>query len=695
MRGPPVRLAQRLITRAESRDGWPDTEPHRLRLCFGYVQVRAKGVVRVQLGLASCGGVREYYGVWIPISNWVQRCLKGGPRYVMRVALLGELNIQSGNSVVEVSAAKQRVVLAALALRAGHPVTHSELAEALWDDASPATARVTVHNYIRRLRLILGPGAGPRIMTRSAGYQLDLGPDDVDALAFGKMCESGGRAARSRSWSKAAETLRAALEMWRGTPLADVPSQVLRLRWAEHLEQQRLQALDWRIEADLNLGLHEMVIAELRQRIAARPLRERTYALLMMALYRAGRQGEALAAFQNARGVLVDELGVEPGPELQHLHSLILSHDPLLTGISTVPPRAAVELQVPRQLPAALLGFAGRAHELAALDAMFADWASGYETVMIFVISGMAGAGKSALAVHWAYRVADRFPDGQMHVNLRGFDPRRGPVAPVQALRGLLDSLGVSQERIPVDPDLQANLYRSLVANRRMLILIDNPRDADQVRPLLPGSPGSLVLITSRGQLPSLVAVEGARLLILDVPTETESIDLLERRLGARRVEDERRAAMELTTLCARLPLALSIVAARAIAQPSLALDALATELRQARNRLDVLEAGDSAASVRAVFSQACECVSALARQMFVTLGALNDQDVSMSFAAQMAGVSVPTARRALEELAQAGLLKRALDGRYWLHDLARAYAAECAHADDAPHGITHPPAQA
>ncbi len=338
---------------------------------------------------------------------------------------------------------------------------------------------------------------------------------------------------------------------------------------------------------------------------------------------------------------------------------------------------------VPRQLPAAVAGFTGRAGELAALTRMLEDAGAGAPgTVVISAIGGTAGVGKTALALYWAHQVARRFPAGQLHVNLRGFDPGGAPATPAQAIRGFLDALGVPPERIPAQPDAQAGLYRSLMADRNMLIVLDNARDEQQVRPLLPASPASLVLVTSRNQLAGLAA-DGARLLTLDVLTPTEAVQLLTARLGATRAAAEPGVVTEIAELCALLPLALAVAAARAAARPAFPLAALAAELRDSTGRLDALDAGAPAASVRAVFSWSYRQLSPGAARMFRLLGLHPGPDISVPAAASLAATPIPEARRLLRELTRDCLIAEHAPGRYAFHDLLRAYAAAQARDTD------------
>jgi len=345
--------------------------------------------------------------------------------------------------------------------------------------------------------------------------------------------------------------------------------------------------------------------------------------------------------------------------------------------------REPATARVPRQLPAAVADFTGRTGELAALTRMVDRASAGTPgTVVISAIGGTAGVGKTALALYWAHHAASRFGDGQLYVNLRGFDPAGAPVTPAQAIRGFLDALGMPPGRIPLDPDAQAGLYRSLVADRNMLIVLDNARDEQQVRPLLPASPRSLVLVTSRHQLAGL-ATNGARLLSLDILTHDEAVQLLTTRIGPARATAEPGAVAEIAELCAYLPLALAVGAARAAARPDFPLATLAAKLRDTAGRLDALDAGDPAASVGAVFSWSYDQLNPETAQMFRLLGLHPGPDISTAAAASLAGIGEPAARRLLDELTHACLTGEHAPGRYAFHDLLRAYAASLAHVHD------------
>jgi DNA-binding SARP family transcriptional activator/tetratricopeptide (TPR) repeat protein len=629
----------------------------------------------------------------------------------MWLGLLGPLSVRHDDADVLVPAAKQRIVLAALLRRANRVVSFDELAEALWDSVPPSTARVTLHNYVKRLRQVLGPVVAARIITRDPGYLISIREQELDLLHFTSLCAAGSAAVHAGLWDQADLVLGQALRLWRGAPLADVPSEVLRREEVPRLEQMRLQAQEWHIEAALHLGRHDQLVPTLRALIAQHQLRERFHGQLMLALYQGGRQGDALAAYRDARQMLVDELGVEPGPELRRLHQRILAADPELSAqrwapASTTPQRSAARANqspcvpaqsaaagdepatrrvLPRQVPAGVLFFVGRAAELETLSGLLGRAAAG-ETGVISAIGGTAGVGKTALAVHWAHQVAGRFPDGQLYVNLRGFGPS-DPVTATAALRGFLDALQVPAAQIPGGFEEQQGLYRSLLASRSVLIVLDNARDGDQVRPLLPGSPGCMVVVTSRSELAGLVATEGARSLSLDVLTDAEAHELLARRIGAPRLAAEPDAARELTGLCARLPLALAITAARASARPGFALAALAAELRDARSRLDALATGEQATDLRVVFSWSYYSLEAPAARMFRLLGLHPGPDITAAAAASLAALTPGEAHGLLRELTRRHLLAEPAPGRYVFHDLLRVYAAEQAHAEEGEPG--------
>ncbi|HEY2551100.1 MAG TPA: BTAD domain-containing putative transcriptional regulator, partial [Streptosporangiaceae bacterium] len=627
----------------------------------------------------------------------------------LEFGLLGPLQVRCGGLALPVPPGMQRSLLAALLLSANRIVPVGELAEVLWGPDLPRSALASLRNVVLRLRRSLGDAGHARIVAEPGGYRIRVEPGELDVEQFDRLLAAGRDAVRAGSHAAAAGMLRAALSCWRGPALAGVPSDLLSALHLPRLEEMRLQALEARIDADLRLARHAEVIVELRQLAAAYPLRERLHVMLMLALFRDGQRAGALAAYQAARRVLREELGAEPGPELARLQQQILTGQPAASasgelaadwvepgGLEPQPDAARSQAApgvaasfpasggesgqpdfvVPRQLPAAVPYFTGRAAELAQLTRLLGSPEAG-RTVVISAIAGTAGIGKTAFALYWAHQVADQFPDGQLYVNLQGFGPAEAQLSPTAAVRLFLDGLGVSNERMPADPAAQAALYRSLLAGRRLLIVLDNAREPAQVRPLLPGAPGCLVLVTSRDQLTGLAAADGARLISLDVLAEPEARAVLALRIGDARAAAEPAAVAELTGLCARLPLALSIVAARAAAQPSLPLAALAAEIRTTMARLDALGTGDPATDLRTVLSWSVRQLSEPSARMFRLLSAHPGPDITVPAAASLAAVPQSAAEQALRDLGRAHLIGEPSPGRFAFHDLLRAYAGE------------------
>jgi DNA-binding SARP family transcriptional activator len=611
----------------------------------------------------------------------------------MKFCLLGPLLVGRGGDVVPVSPGKQRALLAALLLNANRMVPLDELAQALWGSAPPPSARATLRNYVKRLRKALEGADGSRISTLPRGYMICVDAGELDVFRFEALQGSAQLAAREGAWDRAAAQLRAALSLWRGEALADVPSEWLTLREVPRLAEMRLQAVDARIEADLSLGRHADVIAELRQLTAVQPLRERLHALLMLALYRDGRQAEALTAYQRARRALIEELGAEPGPELRELQQQILAADPALAAPAQARLRSAAapaqpgagqrtQAAVLRQLPVAVRHFTGRAAEMAALTSM-ADHAAGTgRAVVISAIAGTAGVGKTAIAVQWAHEVADKFPDGQLYVNLRGYDPVQ-PMAATDALAGFLRAMGVPGQDIPAAAEECAARYRSLLAGRRMLVVLDNAGSAEQVRPLLPGTPGCAVVVTSRDALAGLVARDGAHRLDLDLLPLGAAVGLLRALIGGRADADPA-AAEALAIQCARLPLALRVAAELAAARSAAPLHVLVSELADQSQRLDLLDAGgDPRTAMRAVFSWSYQHLDAGAARACRLLGLHPGADFDCYAAAALTGTTIGRACHLLDRLARAHLIQAAQPGRHGMHDLLRAYAVEQALRDD------------
>jgi DNA-binding SARP family transcriptional activator/predicted negative regulator of RcsB-dependent stress response len=596
---------------------------------------------------------------------------------------------------------RQRALLTILAARANRVVSRAELIAALWEQP-PATAGAGIHTYVAGLRRLLEPSRARHdhatvLISPGAGYLLRLGPGGLDAATFEHQLSEARRLRAAGDMRGAATKLNRGLALWRGDALAGVPGPFAEAE-RQRLAELRSSAVEERADALLAMGLHAEALAELTQQVAEHPLRERLRGLLMIALYRCGRPAEALRVYADARRMLADELGLDPGAELTHTYEQVLMRDPALDAVtetpgSTSPPKpAATDLaradvyaartrpEVPAQVPLEAAGFTGREAELAELDSMLTRG-----KVPIAVITGTAGVGKTALAIRFAHRVAMHFPDGQLYVNLRGFDPSRSALPPRDALGAFFYALGVPPARVPESQDAQAGLFRSLLNGSYTLVVLDNARTAEQVRPLLPASPGCMVVITSRSRLTGLVATEGARLLPLDVLTDVQARELLRGRLGESAVVAEPQHASELIRLCAGLPLALSVALARAAARPSLPLSSLAAELRDEHGRLDMLDAGDTTTDVRGVFSWSYRQLSGTAARMFRLLGLHPGPDLTVGAAASLADLRRSDAAAALAELTSTSLLAEHAPGRFSFHDLLRAYATEQAAQAETP----------
>ncbi|MEU4215446.1 BTAD domain-containing putative transcriptional regulator [Actinoplanes sp. NPDC026623] len=584
---------------------------------------------------------------------------------------------------------QQRVVLGVLALHADRPMSREQLIDAVWGETAPAYALNLLQKHISGLRRVLEPVRLARSKSQllawtDAGYRLSLPDEALDLEIFDRRLGRAQVARTAGDLPGAARALHEALGLWRGPVLDGLSSPLLDAE-RDRLAERRVSAIEERIDLDMAVGHDGDLVSELHQLVARHPLRERLRALQMRALYRAGRQAEALAAYREAQQFLLDELGVEPAAELQTLHQRMLRGDPELglpvaETVHLATPEPAPTVPRPAQLPHGMAEFTGRVAELQRLT----DLVDHEAAVVIAAIVGTAGVGKTALAVHWAHQVSDRFPDGQLYVNLRGFDPHRNPVEPSNALRGLLEAFAVPAQQIPTGLEDQAALFRSLLAGRRVLVVLDNARDSEQVQPLLPGSPGCLVVVTSRNRLSGLVA-GGAVSVSVDLLTAAEAEDFLARRLGAPRVAAEPGAVNDIVRVCTRLPLALAIVAARAAVYPQHSLTALAAELREDGGGLDAFVGESVTSDARAVLSWSYQRLSPPAARLFRLLGLFPGGDLAVPAAASLAGVPRGEARRVLAELSGAHLLEEPSPGRYSFHELLRAYAAEQALAIESP----------
>ncbi|MFJ9378786.1 AfsR/SARP family transcriptional regulator [Streptomyces sp. NPDC101455] len=634
---------------------------------------------------------------------------------------------------VDLGPAKRRTVLAALLVDAGRWVPAETLIDRVWGEAPPAQVRATLYAHVARIRRVLaetGPGLtalygdapgspevpspAPELVRGPAGYRLDLGPDLVDVHRFRSLVT---RARRTQGSDMARVlALREAMGLWQGTPLAGLPGEWAARTRESWVHQYVDAVLAW-AEAELRVGGHLVVVDALSVLVTEHPLVEPLAVALIRALDAAGRAPEALACYGALRERLADELGTTPGVEAQRAHQAVLREKaaprpPLGTGTERA------RIAVPAQLPLDAVGFTGREEELARLEKVLGASTRRPSAVVVSAVSGTAGVGKTALAVHWAHRARDRFPDGQLYVNLRGYDPDRPMTAP-DALVRFLTALGVSEQDIPPEPDDRAARYRTEVADRRMLIVLDNAATVEQVRPLLPGTGSCAVLVTSRDSLAGLVAREGAQRLDLDLLPADAARTLLRRLIGPR-AEAEPAAVDALAAQCARLPLALRVAAELAAARPCTPLADLVAELADQQRRLYLLDAeGDPRAAVVTVFSWSLRQLPAEAARTFRLLGLHPGPDLDAYAAAALTGSAAADARRALEILARAHLVQRvdstpaptptptgtptpdtrrthdtptpnqpaprANPARYGMHDLLRAYAVRLAVAQDAP----------
>jgi DNA-binding SARP family transcriptional activator/tetratricopeptide (TPR) repeat protein len=598
---------------------------------------------------------------------------------VVSFGVLGPVQVRADGELV-VLPVKPRTLLAVLVLEAGRMASRDRLMAALWPGTRPASAVRVLRTYVSAVRQSLGlsgPGPGgpelPRLVAAGGGYRLEVAPVDVDRLVFAGLAERGHRALEDGNAAAALRLLDQALGLWRGDPAEDVTVDDQSGLICAGLAERRLLAEEDRSEAGLQLGRGAELVGGLRVLAATHPLRERLWCQLMTALYQTGQQAAALAAYQQVRALLGTELGVRPGPGLRELHRQILAGE--VPAMPQAPVRAA-PAPVPRQLPADTSCFTGRPAELGQINAVLGT--SQARTPQITVVTGTAGVGKTALAIHWAHQVAGRFPDGQLYVNLRGYDAE-DPMSPGAALGSFLRALGMAGSAVPGGAQDRAAAYRSLLADRTMLIVLDNAAGAEQVRPLLPASPSCVVLVTSRDSLAGLIARDGAVPVRLDLLPPDDAVALLVGLIGERAAADPG-AAARLAACCCRLPLALRVAAELAIAGPGVPLAVLAGELEQRQRHLDLLEAGgDRQTAVREVFSWSVRRLDPAAARGFAVAALHPGPDLDAWALAAMTGTCQQEADRILRQLARAGLVQPAGTARYTMHDLLRAFGRELA----------------
>ncbi|GGL01907.1 hypothetical protein Sme01_46640 [Sphaerisporangium melleum] len=611
----------------------------------------------------------------------------------MEFRVLGSLQVVDGGADLTPSAGKVRAVLAMLVLRHNQIVSTRELIDELWGEHPPATALPTLHTYVYKLRKMLGTGGPATVITQPYGYLLATAPETIDAHRFDRLVADGWNALEHDDPAHATQTLTRALALWRGPALADLAAGELLSAQITRLEEGRLRALHLRLDADLRLGRHHELISELKELIATHPLNEDFYAKLMTALYRAGRRGEALEVFQNLRQVLVGQLGLEPSPALSRLQQRLLSADPgLEPPLPAVPPQAPPPAAVrPAQLPPDIADFVGRAEPGERIAAVLSRPAGCGTAVRVICISGMPGTGRTTLAVHAAHQARAAFPCGQFFAELGGTG---APADPSEVLAGFLRAAGVPAADIPADRDERSKLFRTWCSDRQVLIVLDDAAGYAQIQPLLPGSGGCAVIVTSCVPLHGFA---GAHMIGIDPLTEDEGLELLARIIGPDRVRADHTAARRIVHLCGRLPLALRCAGSRLAAGQGLTPAMFAERLEDPRSRLSDLRVADL--DVRTAFHAAYEQLGDGERGLFRLLSLLRTPQVTSRRAAALLGCQSGHAERLLARLADRCLLSAhttpAGEVHYAMHELVRLYARECLERELDGRAEPEPPATA
>ena len=595
------------------------------------------------------------------------------PAAALRFGVLGPVRAWRGDESLNTGSPQQRALLAALLLREGRTATAAELIDALWGEESPSQALAALRTYASRLRKVLDPGV---LVSDAGGYAVrGLRDGALDLTVVQDLATEAEKAKNTGDLCHAREVLGRALALWDGEALAGVPgpyAEAQRVR----LEEWRLQLLETRLDMDLEQGCHAEAVSELTALTAAHPLRERLRELLMLALYRSGRQAEALAVYADTRRLLADELGVDPRPGLRELQQRILQADPGLAEPSAPKAEPAAVAVRPAQLPATVPDFTGRTSFVAELSDVLAS-AEG-RVMAVSALAGIGGVGKTTLAVHVAHQARSSFPDGQLYVDLQGAGARAAE--PETVLGSFLRALGTADSAIPDSLEERAALYRSVLDGRRVLVLLDNAKDAAQVRPLLPGTEGCAALVTSRVRM---VDLAGAHLVDLDVMSPEEALQLFTKIVGEERVSSERESALDVVAACGFLPLAIRIAASRLAARRTWTVSVLAAKLADERRRLDELQAGDLA--VKATFELGYGALDPTQARAFRLLGLADGPDMSLAAAAAVLDLPTEDTEDLLESLVDTSLLESAAPGRYRYHDLVRLYARACAERDEQP----------
>lgn len=603
--------------------------------------------------------------------------------------MLGPLTVTANGRALTVGGARQRTVLALLLLNPGRIVPVDTLVDAVWNSSPPATARTQIAIVIAALRKTFKAEGVTEdtIVTAHPGYVLRPEGHSVDSLEFARLVKDAETDVEQGRLVEAAEKYAKALALWTGPAFAGIASPVVEDE-AARLEEQRLNAYDDATALLLELGSHQDLVPELAAVVREHPLRERTRHHLMLAQYRSGRRAEAMATFREAREQFIEELGMDPGPDLQELHDAILRDDPSLAPAPPVPPTDMLRSDsviVPSELPPDIPGFTGRAEELALLDTLVTG-RDRHQGPAFGLITGIAGVGKTGLAVRWAHRAAAHFPDGRLFADLRGYDEEHEPTVASDVISRFLRSLGVPSDQIPPEPEALVALYRSVLAERQVLVVLDNVRSYAQLRTLLPGSGRCAVLVTSREQLEELVTWPQEARVHLGVLPEPEAVELLGRIVGVERIASAKADTGRLAELCDRLPLALRIAAARLASKPHWTVRHLVARLNDERRRLDELSQG--ASRVRASFALSYRYLPEDAALLYRRLGLLDVPDFAAWVGGALLDIDVLDAERIMEDLVDAQFLEVVgVDAtgrlRYRLQNLMRLYARERAYAEE------------